>query len=79
MTRDLNERKNVFESGGFSQQFKSSCGHTATDAATKCVLTYFAFFSRYFRAKNPTIKERTLKGQINSLIFIYSTLITHFN
>ena len=43
MTRDLNERKNVFESGGFSQQFQSSCGHTATDAATKCVLTYFAF------------------------------------
>ena len=78
MTRDLNERKNVFESGGFSQQFKSSCGHTATDAATKCVLPISLFF-RYFKAKNPTIKERTSKGQINSLLFISSTLITHFN
>ena len=39
----------------------------------------FRFFFGYFRAKNPTIKERTLKGQINSLIFIYNTLITHFN
>ena len=45
MTRDLNERKNVFESGGFSQQFKSSCGHTATDAATKCVLPISLFFA----------------------------------
>ena len=37
-----------------------------------------SLFFRYFRAKNPTIKERTLKGQISSLIFIYNTLITHF-
>ena len=39
-----------------SQQFKSSWGQTATDAATKYVLPISLFF-RYFRAKNPAIKK----------------------
>ena len=65
MTRDLNERKNVFESGGFSQQFKSSWGQTATDAATNCVLPISLFF-RYFRAKNPAIKKEHRRAKLTA-------------
>ena len=44
MTRDLNERKMFLSQVAFHSNLRAlGVIYTATDAATKCVLTYFAF------------------------------------